>query len=538
MSVHTTTITRKGLAIATAGLFALSSLSFTPFAVAQDGAGAVNSGLVSQLSKTETAKLTIHKLKGGFVGTNQYGVQQDVAGTPLKGIAFDIYRVKEGGADIDLSTIEGWQKYSELDPTKANEYASEANYVKTITTGDGGVATDELPIGVYVIKEDLAKSNPDPAGTYTPAAPFITALPFTNEGGTAWNKDVHVYPKNQEVKSTKEVDDRQGDQNEDIRQAGQTISYTLKGGVPPVPNTVAQDNKYFDRYELIDTYDSDKWTPDTSTVKVQINEGDTKLADLEAADFEVTNPDSNTFTIKLTDAGLLKLRHNVGEKTNVQVVATIDGTLKADLKPGTVKNGVEVETGNSGQPTVKTPKSEVESKYGRIDVTKFAKEGDKETNLAGAKFELHKCTNANAAGQPGTLIEKSKQTVGGKSEWETDAEGKITITGIQLEDWFDGKGQADSFDYCLLETKAPEGYELLPQPILTPVNTNTPETKIGEENLPFTLVQRVENVPTTTSTFKLPSTGEWGRWWLVLGGVAAVLAALGVLYRNNRRTNA
>lgn len=332
------------------------------------------------------------------------------------------------------------------------------------------------------------------------------------------------------------MDDRQGEDLNDIRQAGQKITYTLKGNVPPVPSTVAEDNKYYDSYDLIDTYDGDKWTPDTATVKVQINEGDTKLADLEAADFEVTTPDGNSFTIKLTEAGLLKLRQNVGQKTNVQVVATVEGTLKADLKPGTVKNGLEVETGNSGQSKVKTPKSEVESKYGRIDVTKFGKEGSEEKVLQGAKFELHRCENANTAGQPGTLIRNTKQTVGGKSEWETDAEGKLTITGIQLEDWFDGsKSDVDPFDYCLVETKAPKGYELLPQPILTPVNTETKEAKIGEETLPFTLATRIENVPTTTATFKLPSTGEWGRWWLIGGGTVALLAAIAVAFNATRR---
>lgn len=194
------TLPRKGLAIIASGMMAFASFNLAPVALAEDlppaQSGSVSTEIVSQLKSDDKAKLTIHKLKGGFVGTNQWGVQQDVAGTPLKGIAFDIYKVKDGDKDIDLSTIEGWQTYSKLDPTKANDYAVEANKIKTVITGEGGVVSEELPIGVYVIKENLGASNPDPAGTYTPAAPFITALPFTTEDGTAWNKDVHVYPKN------------------------------------------------------------------------------------------------------------------------------------------------------------------------------------------------------------------------------------------------------------------------------------------------------------------------------------------------------
>lgn len=551
VSVRTHTITRKGLALVTAGLFAVSSLSFAPIAGAEDpasgatgntggtnaggnnGAGTVTPAMVSQLKSTDEAKLTIHKLKGGFVGTNQWGVEQNVAGTPLNGIAFDVYKVR----DIDLSTIEGWKKYSQLDPTNVDQYATDANYVKTLTTANGGVASDTLPIGVYVVKENLSKSNPDPAGTYSPAAPFMTALPFTNEEGTGWNKDVHVYPKNQELKSTKTVTD-QG------KHAGQEITYDLKGDVPPIPGTVTGD--YYTEYVLVDTYDSQKWTPKKDSVSVKVTGG--AGLTFETKDFTVSGPadkpagappeltGDKQITVSLTGDGLRKLEEYVRANstvTGMQVVATVKGDLNATLTPGPLKNQLHLVSGGTGKPRTQTPDVETESKFGKISVTKVdSKDNDKQ--LAGATFELHKCENSNEVGKPGKLIADSKQTVNGADSWTSDANGALTITGIQLEDWYNGASQTDAFDYCLVETEAPAGYELLPEPVLVPVNQALPDSGTNA----FTAAANVANVETTTATFKLPATGEWGRWWIVLGGVLAVLAALTVLYRNGRRNDA
>ena len=539
--------TRKGLAIVTAGMFALSSMSIAPVAFAQDTpaaadaqAGDVNANLVSQLSKDTKAKLTIHKIKGGFSGIDgQWGTEQQIPGDPLEGVAFDVYKI----ADIDLTSVEGWKKYSELDPASANTYATEANYVKTLKTDSNGVASETFPLGVYVVKENLAKS--DVEGTLTPAAPFITALPFTTKDGSGWNKDVHVYPKNQELTSEKTVKD-------EGKHAQGTVSYDLAGTIPPVPAN--HEGKYFDGYSLVDIYDPKKWTPKTDSIKVQVTADGEKALDLGAGDFQVSEPKAyakeagkNAFTISLTRAGLDKVEAQAKSGKQIRLVATVEGDLAKDLVPGELENKMSVIPPNTSTPDWKrsekpddpdnppedpTPETEVKSKYGKINITKVDSKESK-TTLAGAEFQLHKCKPVNEAGKEGELLDPKADplTVNGANKWTTDAEGKFTITGIQLEDWFDGKAQTDNFDYCLVETKAPEGYELLPKPVLVPVNSNTPESNAT----PFTLTSNIGNVKTTTGTFKLPSTGEWGRWWLVGLGVLAILAAAGVITANNRR---
>ena len=543
---------RKGLAIIASGMVAFASFSMAPVAFAEDGdattqqpgntegTGAeVNESLVNQLNKGDKAKLTIHKLKGNFSGTNPYGVVQDnVAGDPLDGITFDIYKVK----GIDLSTVQGWKEYDKLAGSDPNKLITDgkAEKVASVKTANGGLAEFEGEIGVYVVKENLGASDVKP-GTYSPAAPFITALPFTTEDGKAWNKNVHVYPKNQEQKANKEVKD-QG------KHAQDTIAYTLDGTVPPIPSNHKEGEKYFDGYSLVDIYDPEKWTPDTKSVKASIVNG-SETIELAADDFQVSEPvdyakeaGKKAFSISLTRTGLDKLEGEARKSDSVKVVATVEGKLAAGLAPGDVVNKGFLIPPNVAEPNwdrpknpddpntppeTPTPETEVVSKYGKLEVTKVSSR-DANAKLEGATFVLHKCENNNTAGGEGKLLDKKAEplTVDGKKEWTTDAEGKFSITGIQLEDWFDGKSQDDLFDYCLVETKAPEGYELLPKPVLVPINQKTPEQ---------TLASTISNVPSTPGTFKLPATGEWGRWWLIAGGAAALLAALGVAYNATRR---
>ena len=47
----------------------------------------------------------------------------------------------------------------------------------------------------------------------------------------------------------------------------------------------------------------------------------------------------------------------------------------------------------------------------------------------------------------------------------TDAQGLTKVSGLQLSNWYNGAEQTDLHSYCLVESKAPEGYNLLPSPV-------------------------------------------------------------------------
>ena len=500
-------------------------------ATAEAGQVEITLDNINSIKADQKGSVVIHKRAGGFSGTNDRGEELDSApGTGLNGATFALYKVD----GIDLTTREGWDAYSKLDLKNPTKPAGDA--LTTITTaGDGEATAGNLDLGVYYVEETAT-----PAG-HTSAKPFYVVVPTLKENNTDWNYDIHVYPKNQEVKPEKKVIDRTDGKP---AQAKQTISYELSGDVPPIPST--HSGNYFDNYELVDTYDS-RWTPDFNTLKVKAGETElTANTDYTVTEAGKTTPtvaggpvgtqvEANQFIIKFTEAGLRKLeteaRKNPG--ANSKVTATISGTL-AEGTTGEVPNKLQLippNVANPGHRVTDVPESKVQSKYGKIDISKVEK--GTENGLKGATFELYKCEQGS-----NKKIDDSKQTVGGATEWTTGEDGKISITGIQLEDWANNVAGSvapikDEFDYCLIETKAPEGYDKLSDPIPVPVNT----TSANAENS-WTVATQIGNAKTTVTTFKLPSTGEWGRWWLVLGGVAAVLAALGVLYRNNRRDNA
>ena len=135
-------IAHTSLVALTAGAFALSSLGMAVEGVAQETAQ-VSGSLVNQLNIGDTAKLTIHKIKGGFNGENPWGVAKEgVSGEPLDGIAFDIYKL-----DPDLTTLQGWKDYDALSGQSVSELIERKEPVATVTTatvgGEKGVATFE-----------------------------------------------------------------------------------------------------------------------------------------------------------------------------------------------------------------------------------------------------------------------------------------------------------------------------------------------------------------------------------------------------------
>lgn len=142
-----------------------------------------------------SATLTIHKYDldettatqsrigntSGLTGTTADG--SGASGKPLAGVEFTIYY--QGGLGTAVPETP--------DTSTATKAAK--------TTGTDGTAVftidgTTLPVGLYYVVE-----TNKPAKVTTKADPFYVYLPMTvqnvaDNSGTAWNSDVHVYPKN------------------------------------------------------------------------------------------------------------------------------------------------------------------------------------------------------------------------------------------------------------------------------------------------------------------------------------------------------
>lgn len=201
----------------------------------------------------ENGSITIHKLIGSETGTPADGTENPPTGTYEVPTADDAvtYTVKK--LDADLSTPAGFVAAQELDVDSPRDASFTARTGQINDSGD--VTFGGLPIGVYVVTEEVSESS-----ALVPADPFIVFVPMTGPNGENWNYDVHVYPKNTTAGTDKTVFD--ANQNQ-----GSTITYTINSDVPAVPSGATMRS-----FRVTDSLDS-RLTVVENGVRVSLSDG-------------------------------------------------------------------------------------------------------------------------------------------------------------------------------------------------------------------------------------------------------------------------
>ena len=521
--------TRRGLGLAAAMTLAAGAL------VAPTGAAAPADPNGSTIDPDAATTLTVHKCEqtdtnGVKEGTGNEDPQAECK--PVSGVEFTITKL-----NVDLTTYNGWKTLADLkgDVVKAGPLKS--NTVQTITTGADGLAsfTDaQTDVGAYLVSETR---TPDKV---IPAEDFVVTLPMTNpDNTTKWNYDVHVYPKNTISGVDKKVTDKPAPGS------GHDITYTITTSIPKVDYPGGARIK---RYEVVDQLDKrikkDALTP---VVKI-VGQNETPLAD--TTDYTLITAegaDHNWATIQLTEEGRRKAaeaRHNGTGETKVQVTLTakFDATvnLEGDLSntAGLIPNDSPNFTWDPSNPGTKVPgipTTPVLSKYGKVVVTKTGTDelADK-TKYNGAQFQVYECTKTAGGatlrdGDPSTQA-VDPLTIGGEKTFTTAGQGMVEINYLRANDYVDGVKKdtlTDEDHYCLVETKAPEGYTLQADPIPFRVLADNATAKAPT-------AVTVTDVPKNAG-FRLPLTGANGVIFLTVAGALLVAGGAVVAYANKRR---
>lgn len=464
--------------------------------------------------------LTIHKRVNPTALRNATGeVDAAASGKPLQGAEFSIQQV-EG----DIRTQAGFNKMVKL----VNDYNNGTNTdapklvgeVKTGTTDAQGELTfGELPAGAYLVTETAA---PQVEGeTFVKAKPFIVMLPMTAANGESWNKNVHVYPKNSMAKVTKTVVDKDTHAEDAKRENVQkTVEYTLTGVVPAAPQ-----GKVLKNFTLTDASKSDELRWDEGFIKsVEIRRAGQDPKVLTTADYTVTQDNSKRGPEKdratRADQAFQIIIANPAEKglqPDDEVVVKVQATLlqnnDQDIENSVSEQfyfrdpGQEVTPGED--PDGETPNDKVITYIGNIEVVKHDST-KKETKLDGAEFELYRgaCTDNSK-----TLVQKGTTANG----------GKLSFTGLHVTNYEDNKPAAE-VGYCLIETKAPEGY-LLSDDVKNGIDlTLKREDRVanGTDGATIRMVSKeIANVPSSDIPV-LPNTGGIGIAVLVLAGLGII----------------
>lgn len=262
----------------------------------------------------------------------------------------------------------------------------------------------------------------------------------------------------------------------------------------------------------------DGLTIDTDSIKVQID-----ATDVDAANYTLDKTATNDYTFKLsvdTDKYAASWSANGGKQLVITYTATLNNNNTTAVN---VKETNTVTFDYSNYPYVENSHAQ---KRDTVDVTTFAIKIDKfvknqEANkLAGAKFDLYR-TATQAEIDAGTSVEIPLTSIQGiklEGDKVTDANGAATFEKYEAN--------GDRYDYYLVETQAPSGYNLLDNA----KKLNFTGNDVAETHGVYTV-----EVP-NSSGIKLPITGGTGTVIFTVIGIALMVGAVVLLVVSRKKS--
>lgn len=372
--------------------------------------------------------------------------------------------------------------------------------VDTQTVAADGTATfADLAMGEYFIR---------PTATTSVYQLMLQKIEPTTVDGTYKIDDVAFTAKHEEVTIEKTADKTSVTK-------GEKVAYTVTADIPTY-SAEATDKSFYVADKL-----ADGLTLNTDSIKVQIKDGESSTA-VTAGTYTLDATADYTFKLSVSTQQYTDSWANEGGK---QLVITYTATLNNNNT--TAVNTKETNTATFDYSNYPYVVNSHKQKTDTVDVTTFAIKIDKyvddspTTKLSGAKFDLYR-TATQAEVDAGLAVQVPHTTINGiklESDVVTNASGVATFEKYEAN--------GTKYDYYLVETQAPHGYNILAEA----VKVNFTDTDVEATDGVYTV-----EVP-NSSGITLPITGGEGIVIFTVIGIALMVGAviLFVLFRKKAK---
>ena len=309
--------------------------------------------------------------------------------------------------------------------------------------------------------------------------------------------------------------------DKETAEIGQVVKYTVTGSIPDT--TGYSDYVYKIHDELSKGLDFVNDANGTA-----LGEGITNVnVTVAFTDADVTDKGTVPTTATLDTANKRKMnldlstwvsanQANKGKEFTVTYYAKVNKDAEV-----TNNNKASLEYGNNPSDTTTTTPSEAKTNTYPLDINKIKK--GSEEKLEGAKFRLYLSETDAKANDESKAIKVSPVVAGVAGNYVVDPAS--TTTEFESVKSIDGKGYnlhvngLDAKDYWLVETKAPDGFNKLTNPIkVTITKTTDAEWTVSKDGTDEK--DKIIDIENSTGSL-LPSTG--GAGVIVFAGVAILL---------------
>ena len=482
--------------------------------------------------------------------------------TPLNGVTFDLYKIAipssgavpaQGAYALDLTAPD-----LSLTDSEGDTYELTVASTASVTTSGTGIANAfGLPQGFYLVVERPSNL------VASPVVPFTVAVPMTNPDEDGWLTDVHVYPKNEDISIGKTV-------NKPTVFVGEEVTWTIRVSVP----TFIESFRKFDITDQLDAaldYMSVSAVRGVTVSNSKVNlsntlytvtapsvppytlvsfnaAGRTALANYKFVEVDlVTRVNANILiddgTQYITsNSATIVFNNNIG--TNGTPSGDPTGPIDPSNPPSDQEKTADAGTGGEpgdpgggggGKPQVHTAVIEIL----KVDANKTS------TTLAGAKFKIAsdstKAQNGNylRIANNGSILDTTDTGYSTATDWELTSNSSGIIKFEGLKDYTSetgtnaglGTGTPEGFlSYYLVETKAPDGYNLLASPVM--VTFSASNVSISGSTITLTPLSVTVN---NSNKFEMPRTGGLGTILFTSGGIALIGIGLMIFFLGKKK---